>query len=395
MVEAQKVKEDCKKHDRRNKTEQILGKTRLFMRVWAAVLLLCNACFAESAPMHPPRICAESFDCAPPAGWGFHSMPDTEEDFVGLTPAQRTDISRHPEHWLKAWIRLYAQPGIRGATVSFFDADHAMNPLYYGNLLFGNVRIHNMDEIGVYPHPWMVFAANPAAFLAQPAETDGDWWYLEVMIEKRNRREDEIAQSLRRAEITCDAYMQKNEKYDMQANLPVDLSSVARRVLWAPDAVSIRAEQCIKSEQAVAEIFANYDIDEALLIEAQNHPERFRCYALQMTLANHSPYDLCSLDDSSALCDQQGWLMYFDTEFRGPYSCQSGAAVPLEGYYLILRDPEFGGSSSMPAADEIPLSMMAHTEFAGILRKDEAEGTLGYDGIPFAVDVDMSNCTIE
>ena len=86
-------------------------KTHLFIGIWAVVLLLCNACFAESAPMHPPVICAESFDYASPDGWGFHSMPDTDEDFVGLTPS---DISFSP------WgIRKDYSPSTFGRTGCF------------------------------------------------------------------------------------------------------------------------------------------------------------------------------------------------------------------------------------------------------------------------------------
>ena len=356
-----------------------------------ALWLFRIPCFAENSSVDQLLFQAESFDYATPIGWGF-SVHDAEDDTIGLTSAQQTDLSTYPEHWLKAWIRLYVQPSVHMATVALCDLEDDMNPLYYSNLRFENIRISNMHELGMYPKPWMVFAANPSAFLDEPLQTDGDWWYMEIIIEKRGRTEEEITQALRQAEITCDAYVQHYDQYDVKTNIFIDLSAVERRVLFEASAIDVNAEQCKKSDVLVGDIFANYSVSEAIESEAQIHPEHFQCYALQFTLTNHSPYDIRSLDYLSVLCDDCAWLMYFEMEYRNTYSCKSGESIPVDGYYLILRKPEYGGSTYEEAIDEMTIPIIMHTEFAGILRDGEAEGTLGYDGIPFAIEINMSNC---
>ena len=87
--------------------------------------------------------------------------------------------------------------------------------------------------------------------------------------------------------------------------------------------------------------------------------------------------------------------MYFDMEYRSIYGCKSGTSIPVSGYYLILRKPECGGSISEQAIDEMTIPITVHTEFAGILQNDETEGALGYDGIPFTVEIDMCHCQMD
>lgn len=366
-------------------------------KVWCFIGLLVALwsfrvpCFAENSSVSQLLFQAESFDYATPIGWGF-PVHDAEDDTVGLTPAQRTDLSTYPERWLKAWIRLYVQPSVHKATVAFCDFEDDMNPLYYSHLRFENIRISNMHELGIYPKPWMVFAANPSAFLDEPLQTDGDWWYMEIIIEKRGRTEEEITKALRQAEITCDAYVQHHDQYDVKTDIFIDLSVVERHVLFEANEIEINAGQCKKSDVLAGDIFANYGVSEDLETEAQSHPERFQCYALQLTLANHSSYDIRSLDYWSVLCDHCAWLMYYEMEYCSTYSCKSGATIPVAGYYLILRKPEYGGSISEQAISETTIPIVIHTEFAGILREGEAEGTLGYDGMPFTIEIDMSNC---
>ena len=241
----------------------------------------------------------------------------------------------------------------------------------------------------------MVFASTPSAFLDKPLNSDGDWWYMEVMIEKRDRTEEEITQALRQAEILCDAYVQHNDQYNIEADLLIDISAVERRILFDADSIEISAEQCKKSSVSAYDIFANYNVDEDLESEAQIHPEHFQCYALEFTLTNQSFYDILSLDYESVLCDDNTWLMYFDMEYRSIYGCKSGTSIPVSGYYLILRKPECGGSISEQAIDEMTIPITVHTEFAGILQNDETEGALGYDGIPFTVEIDMCHCQMD
>ena len=270
----------------------MLSKIRIklwcLIAIWFVSGLLHLPCLAESISADQFLFYSESFDYATPAGWGF---PD---DTVGLTAAQRKDLSIYPEHWLKGWVRLYMQPGIHAATTPLYVSEDDMDPLSYSHLRFENIRIGNMHELGIYPKPRMVFASTPSVFLDEPLNSDGDWWYMEIMIEKRDRTEDEITQALHQAEILCDAYVQRNNQYDVKSDIFIDLSNVERRILFETDAIEISAEQCKKSNVSAYDIFANYNVDELLESEAQIHPEHFQCYALELSLTNQSPYDICS-----------------------------------------------------------------------------------------------------
>lgn len=372
------------------------NKLLYLMAVWGALQLLSIPSFAENNSNDQLLFYAESFDYAQLGEWGFPALYDAEDDIVGLTSTQREDMSNHPEHWLRAWVRLYVQPCIREATTPLRDTEDDMDPLSYSHLRFENIRISNMHELGIYPKSYMVFAATPSAFLDESLQTDGDWWYMEIMIEKRDRTEDEITQALHQAIIRCDAYVQCNEQYKMRTDIAIDLSAVERRIFFENGSIEVKDMRWKRSDVSAGDIFANYNVSEDIELEAETYPEHFQCYALQFTLANHGPYDICSIDYWSVLSDNNAWLMYFDMEYCSIQGCKSGTSVPVNGYYLILRDPEYGGNISEETIDEMLIPIVIHTEFAGILRNDETEGIWGYDGVPFTIEIDMSsNCIIK
>lgn len=368
----------------------MLSKTNVKMWILvgalAAFLTLYCLCLAESSSMSQFFIRAESFDYAQPIGWGF-PVSDPENEVAGLTAIQRKEISINPDLWLKGWIRCYVQPSIQNATLPFPNMEDDMDPLYYSNLRINNIRVINMQELGIYPRPQMVFSANPSAFLDDPIKTDGDWWYMEIMIEKRNRTESEIVQALRQARITCDAYIQQDEHYDIRKDFSINFSSIERRTYFNKNNIEIIGKQCEKSDIPADDIFANYDVSDTLGVEARIHPEHFQCYSFLFTLTNQSNYDICSLDDWLVLYDDCAWLTFYDMEYRSTFGCKSGESILVNGYYLILRKPEYGGLIPEEAIAEMKIDIVVHTEFAGILREEDAEGTLGYDGIPFPVEI--------
>lgn len=203
-----------------------------------------------------------------------------------------------------------------------------------------------MHELGIYPKPWMVFAANSSAFLDEPRQTDGDWWYMEVIIEKRGRTEEEITKALHQANVSCDAHVQLIEYCDVKTDIIIDLSAINRRILFEEDAINVNAEQCLKCDMPADDIFANFIVNENIETEAQIHPDHFQCYSLQLSLTNHSSYDICYIDYSSVICENSAWLMYYEMEYCSAYGCAAGVSTPISGYYLILRKPEYGGSVS-------------------------------------------------
>ena len=359
--------------------------------VLVALWLFCTSCQAENSAIDQLSLHANSFDYASPTGWGF-PIYCSEDDTRGLSFDQRIDLIRYPEHWLKAWVRICAQPNIHKATAPLYDTEDDMNPLFYSNMRFEHIYISNMHELGVYPKPYMVYAANPSTFLDEPLQTDGDWWYMEIIIEERGRTEEEIVQALRQAKITCDAYVQCDGQYDVKTGISVDFSTINRRIFFETNVIEVTAEQCKRSDIPVEDIFANYSVSEDLEIEARIHPEHFVCYSLQLALTNRGSYDVLNIDKWSVLCDNYAWLMYYETEFSSSIYCKSGTSIPLTGYYLILRKPEHNEKGSEKAINEMTIPIVIHTEFAGMLRVGEEEGTVGYDGLPFSIEIDMRNC---
>lgn len=343
--------------------------------LFIALLLLATVSSSENENQQVVCLVADSLDYADSLAWGFldDDIDDTEQQITST------------DDWMKAWIRVYAQPAIRQATVSLNSMEDDMNPLAYSHLRFENVRISNSGELGIIPKPYLVYAANPTAFQDEQEEADGDWWYLEVLIEKRGRTENEIARDVQCANVLCDAYIQRDNEYEKTVDVPIDMSAVKRMIFFDDGAVNVYVDYWEKCDISVDEIFVNYPVDEFLELEVRNHPDHFQCYSLQLTIDNQSSYDVCDLDKCSIISDNQAWLMYYELEFNHLY-CRSGETERTDAYYLIMRKSEYGGTISEEEIEHLTVPIVAHTEFAGILWLGESEGTMGFTGIPFAIE---------
>ena len=69
-------------------------------------------------------------------------------------------------------------------------------------------------------------------------------------------------------------------------------------------------------------------------------------------------------------------------------------AEPLAKDGLLMMIDEEGKLKPGGALINATASAL-YTEFAGILQNDETEGALGYDGIPFTVEIDMCHCQMD
>lgn len=375
-------------------------RLRLLICILIALWLMAGVCIAEENKLNRLTIRAKSFDYSPSHDWGFYSLetyfdPDRESgidfpiEYIGMSMEQQNDLSAHPENWYKCWIRLQIQPGVDWETTYCADPS---NPLHYVDLRFENVRISNADEVRVYPKPFLMFAANPAGLFDEAEmieESNGNLWYMEVMIEAKNRTEAEITRDLQQAEVFCDATYLSSSQCSTKKNVPISLTNLKRQVCFEENAVQIHATQLKKSDEDVFYIFSNYIVSDAVWDEVCSAPENFNCYELDLVMTNNGKYPILGVETNSAQYSENVWLVYYELEFIFLRDCKPGASVPLEGYYLIIRDQNFSEEELL----HLPLRMEVNTEFAGLMNENEPyEGVMGCSGLPFVVEIDMTSC---
>lgn len=375
----------------------------LLLCLWMLLRLFTGVCFAEENKLDRLAIRAESFDYSTAKDWGFPDPQfyynDLYDDhpieypieYVGMSPEQQAELSAHPENWYKGWIRLRILPGVDfGSSEGYYRND--MISSYYADMGIDNVEIANADEIGIYPKPFMKFAANPAAFFDETKcaeETGGDLWYMEVLIKADGRTEAEITEALQRAEVYCDVlFFGKEQIYEKQ-KVSISLAAVERCVHYEENTFRIQATQIKPSDEDVYYIFSNYDIDDAIWEEVCNTPELFSCYEIQLNMTNDGTYDIVDTADSSKQTSENVWLLRYELEPVMLNGCKSKTSGPLTHYFLIIRENRFSESE----ITSLPLRMEVYTEFAGINNESEPhEGVMGSFGIPFPVEIDMSSC---
>ncbi|MBR6571184.1 MAG: hypothetical protein IKK75_12110 [Clostridia bacterium] len=346
------------------------------------VLPLFAVCYAEENKLNNLTMHAESFDYSFALDWGLNGCDD-------LMSAQTDVQEEHLDQWMKCWIRIWIKPGVDRAVQ--YGADD-MNPLSYVDMSIQNVRIRNAQEIGVYPQNDMMFAANPAIFSEDTTKidgNDGDLWYLEVLIDVRNREPEQIEKAIQQAEVFCDVYQAGEAQTYVKKDVRIPLDHVKRRVLFDNKAIQAYATMFEKSTVDPFTIFENYPVSDDLLLELEEDPASFQCYKLALVLQNNSPYHILAIDRFPAQIQENVWLAYYELEFSGVMGCKSGAETVLTDYYLIVKE-NTEGIDVENWSQQIPLRLEVYTEFAGIICEDDGEGTIGRLGIPLPVLIDKS-----
>lgn len=377
---------------------------RLLAGILALLWLIPTVSIAEGNKLDKLSIRAESFDYSALHDWGFYHwifpvLPGESSDperynkigYLGMTAEQQLDLIRHPDHWRQGWVRLRIEPGVEWGLGPNDSTDEWLNPLLYGDMLIQHVYISNAQDIGIYPKPYMVFAGNPAAFFDEPAHEDGDLWYIEVLIEERDRTSAEITQALQQAEVLCDVFLNDDDSKEWsleKEHVAVSLSDVERFVCFEENTIQISATQMQKSDKELYGIFYQYSEYSNLLSEAELTPEHFQCYELELTMTNSGPYPVVWVLYTPMQGSQDVWLLYNEDAFT-IQRCKPGESIQVYGYYLIARN-----QYSPEELLDLPLMMEVCTEMAGFYDRNPWEGTHGSYGIPFSVPIDMSSCVI-
>ena len=356
------------------------------------LILLCVSCAAETGTSRNPDVSpagdeerydlteedftiqAESYDFSLDTDWGY------AEEYITRRLDKTYDHAANAGQQARCWIRMNVSPLLEYTPQDLDDFDLTT----YGNFSIENVRIKNMNSIGIYPAPYMVFASNPAHLWTdyESGETDSDLWYLEVLIDIRDRTDDEIDAALKSADVLVDIII-RNESYSLIIeDFPVDLSKISRLSLFDNN-VDIILQDIVPADIPPDDIMVNYFIDDEEKISEIS--QAYKCYRLQLAVNNNSARRVF-LKKYTEQADQ-AWIMYYGPAFEVFIPCDSGMTTTLDSFYLITDqdiDPE-----QITASQFWPLEIRICNEVAGFINEDD-ESLLVPHGIPSQITIRIS-----
>lgn len=312
---------------------------------------------------------AETYDFSLDTDWGYSDRYMTRRlDNV----CENTDNIKQQA---KCWIRMNVSPLLEVSPQNYDDFDLTT----YGNFSIENVRITNMDSIGVYPVSYMVFASNPAHLWTdyESGETGSDLWYLEVLIDVQDRTDDEIDAALKSADVLVDIIVRNESCTSVIKDFPVDLSKISRLSCFDSN-VEIILQDIVPADIPPDVIMVNYFIDDDEKIAELS--QEYKCYRLHLAVNNNSARRIF-LYKFSGQADQT-WIMYYEPEFEVFIPCYPGLTTTLDNFYLITDrdiDPE-----QISASQFWPLKIRICNEVAGFIN-DYDESLLVRNGVPFEV----------
>lgn len=351
------------------------------------LILLCVSCAADAGANRYPDVSpfpdeeqhelsaddfiiqAESYDFSMDTDWGYSDRYMTRRlDTV----CENTDNIKQQA---KCWIRMNVSPLLEVSPQNYDDFDLTT----YGNFSIENVRITNMDSIGVYPVSYMVFASNPAHLWTdyESGETGSDLWYLEVLIDVQDRTDDEIDAALKSADVLVDIIVRNESCTSVIKDFPVDLSKISRLSCFDSN-VEIILQDIVPADIPPDVIMVNYFIDDDEKIAELS--QEYKCYRLHLAVNNNSARRIF-LYKFSGQADQT-WIMYYEPEFEVFIPCYPGLTTTLDNFYLITDrdiDPE-----QISASQFWPLKIRICNEVAGFIN-DYDESLLVRNGVPFEV----------
>ncbi len=320
---------------------------------------------------------AESYDFSADLDWGY---PDLNA-YKRPNESIMNSAYQRSNQWMKCWIRVIVSPHLEWSPTGIND-DFDLST--YGNYAFENIRISNMNSIGIYPSQTMLFSANPTNFEGyhQDLRDDGDLWYLEVLIDKRNRTENEIDNALKTADILTDIIIRNETSASVVKNCRIDLNEI-NRISLSDNNVSITLQDIYTVDIPPHEIMSTYFND----IEPWNDDmtdylaQKYKCYQLDLTVTNHSQRRIFFPKISKQ--SDNTWIMYFSYEFETVVFCDAGETITLDTFYLVT-DQNIDTNKFAVSKQYWPLKIRICNEVAGYINEYN-ESLLVHHGIPFDV----------
>ncbi len=376
-----------------------------------AILLSLSVAVAE--PSSPERelnvLEAYSYDYSDNLYWGFGGLIDDlyrqeadliDTDYVGLSQVQKQDIREHPVNWLKAWIRIRFPalpqeedwlkywsplwfPGMDGDINFWLDQETEM-PV---GVLLEKVRIQNADDLGIYCKNIIIVAGNNLVSKEKQITGTG---YMEVLIEKRQRNEEEIDAAIRQAQV----YAVKPEN---STEYTVSMDTCFRETLFSANEMQLYCAGYYPVPINPADFhygeYSTLPMPADLLTNLQKHPEKYELMKLDLRMDKNMPWGVCSIlpkiyREGNNVC------FFYVGESDSPVAIndclENGKGLHLDGFFLLLsRDINEEKREEMIRGLDLELEFS--TEFAGEIWWDgETDGKWGYSGPRFVKKIDMS-----
>ena len=317
---------------------------------------------------------AESYDFSMDTDWGYTDRYKT------LRLDKIYENTDNVRQLARCWIRINVSPLLEVSPQHYDDFDLTS----YGNFSIENVRIKNMDSIGIYPASYMVFASNPAHLWTdyESGETGSDLWYLEALIDIRNRTDDEIDAALKSADVLVDIIIRNESSSSIIEDFPVDLNNISRLSFFDSN-VDIILQDIVPADIPSNVIMVNYFIDDDEKIAEVS--QVYKCYRLHLAVNNNSTRRVF-LYQYTRQADQ-AWIMYYEPEFEVFIPCDPGITSTLDNFYLITDqdiDPE-----QITASQFWPLKIRICNEVAGFINEYD-ESLLVPLGVPAQITLSIS-----
>lgn len=381
--------------------------------VLGAILLSLSMAAAEpSAPEQELNVLeAYSYDYSDNLYWGFGGLIDDlyrqdvdsiDTDYVGLSQVQKQEMREHPESWLKAWIRVRFPalpkeedwlkywsplwfPGMDGDINLWLQQETEM-PV---GVLLEKIRVQNADDIGIYCKNIIIVAGNN---LVSEEKQNTGTGYMEVLIEKRQRNEEEIDAAIRQAQVYAAKPGNNNTEYT------VSMDACSRETIISENEIKLYCAGYYPVP--IDSVYFDYEegsqlpIPADLLKDLKKHPEKYELMKLDLRMDKNMPWGVCSILPK-IYREENNVCFFYDDDGDSPVALndwlRNGNELRLGGFFLLLnRDIEEESRNEIIRGLDLELEFS--TEFAGEIYWDgNTEGKWGYSGPRFVKKIDMSD----
>ena len=393
-----------------------MNKIILLFLLLSIIVFLLSTASAESPKdgLYPLVLKGYSYDYSDNLSWGFGGLvfdlyrQETgfiDTDYVGLNQIQKQDIREHPENWLKAWIRIEF-PAMRQGETDPEDWLKFWSPLWFPGMdgdinlwldqetempvgvLLEKVQIQNSDAIGIYCKSIIIVAGNN---LVTEEKQNTGTGYMEVLIEKRQRNEEDIDAAIRQAQV----HAVKRENNSTEYAISMDTCS--RETLFSPNEMQFYCA----GYYPVSIDPTDFDYEENetlpmpadLLSDLQKYPEKYELIKLDLRMDKSMPWGICSILPKIYREDNNVCFFYVG-ESDSPVAIndclENGKGLRMDGFFLLLNR-NIDEEKRKEMIRGLDLELEFSTEFAGEIYWDgETEGKWGYSGPRFVKKIDMS-----
>ena len=374
-----------------------MNKIIIFSCLFTIILFSITTVSAELSENKTFLVALEgySYDYSDNLFWGFNGLiidlnrqyPNKiDTNYVGLTQVQKQDIYDHPDNWLKAWIRIrIPEPKdvLPSELLAKYETPFDIIPI--------EVRIQNHDEIGIYSKNLVIMAGNNSDS-EEIQKLNVHTAYMEVLIEKRQRTEQEIEIAIQHAQINTDKEGDYETEYD-DLTYQVVMDACSRDIKYTEAEVKFYCTKYYQVPLATINYETSFDLPPELIQDVLKHPENYSLLKLDLQMDKNMPWGICTVLSMFSR-DNNG--IYFFYNSNDDYPCafndhlENGKQIPLIGFYILINQT-VDENNLDTIIRELNLEIEFSTEFAGEINwNGTPDEKWGYSGPRFVKKIDMS-----